>query len=596
MIISFFSTGRGTGSGPVDYLIARDVIQRDDNRNIIRDGDGRAVLIERFPMPEVLAGNAEQTRDLIDASPHQWRYTSGVIAFERDDRPSDDQQREVRDRFENLAFAGMAEDQRNILWVRHSHEDRVELHFLVPRMELQSGRSLNIAPPGSTRAYDALRDVLNKENDWADPQDPARARDVRSIIEQVKRGNARESLHDWVINRIAEGVINDRLQMIDHLKREGFEVTRQGKTYITALEPSTGERFRLKGDIFHENWTRSAALERAVGERHREQGHSAPRCGERLAAEDIGELRERLQAHIDRRADYNRERYGSLRLHDQEHDRGGGSSDRDRIGGNLQDIAQSSLDHERIGADCDRHQRVRELLVHPLDDAGSPERQLKYNWSASVSDEGWARGDLGRDQTATWPMPDRPDDHALPSLNLEVATPGTLSRGKDQSTAALIDGDNNGHRAATPPIRDADRTRTRIAGLRRAADQSIRGLERAVRTATEAVERVARTAADRRRRWHEIADRVRARVDRASERIQRGFDWWKDFAARLGRQSDSFERRSADPARAVGAGRKLALQNGITSTADTQQAADHRQQQQQRVRPTDGARDRGPSC
>lgn len=36
-------------------------------------------------------------------------------------------------------------------WVRHTHEDRVELHLCTPSMELHSGRSLNIAPRSGVR-------------------------------------------------------------------------------------------------------------------------------------------------------------------------------------------------------------------------------------------------------------------------------------------------------------------------------------------------------------------------------------------------------------------------------------------------------------
>ncbi len=46
------------------------------------------------------------------------------------------------DRFEELAFAGLDPDGYDMLRVRHSHEGRIELHFCTPRMELESGKSL----------------------------------------------------------------------------------------------------------------------------------------------------------------------------------------------------------------------------------------------------------------------------------------------------------------------------------------------------------------------------------------------------------------------------------------------------------------------
>ena len=37
MLIKFFSNGKGAGAGPVDYLVAREVLAYDSNRDLIRD-------------------------------------------------------------------------------------------------------------------------------------------------------------------------------------------------------------------------------------------------------------------------------------------------------------------------------------------------------------------------------------------------------------------------------------------------------------------------------------------------------------------------------------------------------------------------------
>lgn len=152
MIISFFSTGTGGGAAPVDYLTAREVLAYDENRNLIRDDTGQPQTKIRDPMPEVLHGNPDQTRHLIDASPNKWSYTAGVISFADSDDPSPDAQQEAIELFEALAFAGLDRDQYACLWVRHSHEGNVELHFCAPRLELSTGKALNIAPPGHEAA------------------------------------------------------------------------------------------------------------------------------------------------------------------------------------------------------------------------------------------------------------------------------------------------------------------------------------------------------------------------------------------------------------------------------------------------------------
>ncbi|MEO9460760.1 MAG: relaxase/mobilization nuclease domain-containing protein [Lentilitoribacter sp.] len=305
MLIKFFKNGQGGGAGSVEYLIEHEVVAYDDNRNVLRDGNGNALMFEREPLPEVLRGDPDQMRYLIDACEHQWSYRAGVLSFTGEDAPTPPQQRSVMDSFEDLAFAGLEPDQRSILWVRHSHEDRIELHFVTPRMELMTGRSLNIAPPGYQKTYDSLRDVLNKDHGWNDPQAPERAREVKSLIESVRRGEGREQIHDWILNKIEMGSIQDRTEMKDALSKAGFEIPRSGKNYITVLDPESNERWRLKGEVFHENWTRQNTVERAIEQADREPSRS----GSRLDAINIEELRDRLHDLTERRATYNRKRY-----------------------------------------------------------------------------------------------------------------------------------------------------------------------------------------------------------------------------------------------------------------------------------------------
>lgn len=313
MIISFFATGTGGGAAPVDYLTAREVLAYDENRNLIRDDTGQPQTKIRYPLPEVLHGNPDQTRDLIDASPNKWSYTAGVISFADSDDPSPDAQQEAIELFEALAFAGLDRDQYDCLWVRHSHEGNVELHFCTPRLELSMGKALNIAPPGHENAFSSLRDLMNKTHGWADPLEPERAREVRATIEAPTRAQGREALHDWILDQISVGTITDRASMIDALTDAGFEIPRATKNYITAKDPDTGERWRLKGEIFHDDWQAEPPrreIERGPGD--------DPERPRRLDGISTGELQERFQQHCDQRAAYNRDRYQVLSERQQE--------------------------------------------------------------------------------------------------------------------------------------------------------------------------------------------------------------------------------------------------------------------------------------
>ena len=307
MLIKFFRNGKGAGAGPVGYLVADKVLAYDENRDLIRDADGQPMTVTREPLPEVLRGNPDRTEALIDASRHQWSYRAGVISFAASDAPSEGQQAEVMDHFERLAFAGLDPTQYEMLWVRHTHEDRVELHFCTPRLELTSGRSLNIAPPGYEKAFDSLRDVMNQRHGWADPMELERIQEVRDTIETPTRAQGRDELHAWILDQVSVGLITDRGSMLDALTDAGFDIPRAGKAYLTAQDPGTGERWRLKGEIFHENWQADPA------EREAERGTGHDPAGlRRLDGIPVGELQDRFEQHCNHRASYNRERYPHL--------------------------------------------------------------------------------------------------------------------------------------------------------------------------------------------------------------------------------------------------------------------------------------------
>lgn len=438
MIISFFSTGTGGGAAPVDYLTAREVLAYDENRNLIRDDNGQPQTKIRDPLPKVLHGNPDQTRDLIDASPNMWSYTAGVISFAASDDPSPDAEQEAIELFEALAFAGLDRDQYDCLWVRHSHEGNVELHFCTPRLELSTGKALNIAPPGHENAFSSLRDLMNKTHGWADPLEPERAREVLATIEAPTRAQGREALHDWIFDQISVGIITDRASMIDALADAGFEIPRTSKNYITAKDPDTGERWRLKGEIFHDDW--QAEPPRREIERGPGGDSERPR---RLDGISAGELQERFQQHCDQRAAYNRNRYQVLSQRQQERV---GEAERDDP--TLAD--DLALGDRGDGLILDRDSTDRELVLDGFDHALGADRAR-----SDPDRTGWA--DVGD----TGPRPDGVEDlHDGANANYLHRDNGALD---DQST------DN------TP-----DSIGTRIARIRRTVGDGLREVSQGI--------------------------------------------------------------------------------------------------------------------
>ncbi|WP_444876161.1 relaxase/mobilization nuclease domain-containing protein [Xenorhabdus yunnanensis] len=299
MIVGFSRYGTGGGCGPVDYVT-------DEQRS------GR----EHAP-PVVLRGSPEATRDLIDSLDFKHKYTSGVLSFAPGEEITPEMEQDCMNRFEALAFAGLDPDQYNVLWVRHSHADHHELHFVTPRVELSTGKSLNIRPPGAAakQAFDDFRSEVNARYGLADPDDPHRAREIvqpdhllKIAAEAIRRGEKPQGdmrvLIDAVLSqRAVQGVIRNRRDVIEQVADLGLEVTREGKNYITVSDPESGQRWRMKGGLYEREFDATRAIEAAVPRGERDYTGPDPA--------GAGRYSERVDQHIVARTRYHAERYPS---------------------------------------------------------------------------------------------------------------------------------------------------------------------------------------------------------------------------------------------------------------------------------------------
>jgi len=297
MIIGFSRHGTGAGSGPVNYMT-----------------DARRQGREDAP-PVVLRGSPVATRDLIDSLDFKHKYTSGVLSFAPEETITPAMEQEFMDRFEKVAFAGLEADQYNILWVRHSHAGHHELHFVTPRVELGTGKSLNIRPPGdqAKAAFDDLRSEINARHGLADPDDPSRRRDIAQPDHELKiaaaalrhgdrpQQDTRLLIDAVLTQRAAQGLIRNRHDVIEHVADLGMQVTREGKNYITVTEPESGARWRLKGGLYEREFDAAGAIEAATSDRERDFTKPDKRAAEQFAR--------RVERHISTRAQYHAQRY-----------------------------------------------------------------------------------------------------------------------------------------------------------------------------------------------------------------------------------------------------------------------------------------------
>lgn len=247
MLVKVFPHGRASGSSarnPVDYLL--------DDENHRHE--------ERAIMPELLRGDPATVKKLIDTVNFKQRYTSGVISFapEESAAVSNEIRDSLMDEFQQMVAPGMSQDRLSWLWVQHREHDRLELHWVVPNIDLETGKRF---APYFDRAdrprFIVWQKYQNLLHGLADPQEPHRRRAVATSrwTPQEGKDNAAE-LGKFLEQKCVAGELRTRPELVKFLIEEvGLKIPRQGKDYITVqYGEERGERFRLRGAIFHEDY------------------------------------------------------------------------------------------------------------------------------------------------------------------------------------------------------------------------------------------------------------------------------------------------------------------------------------------------------
>lgn len=281
MIVQVFNRGSGGGSGPVDYLLGKGL-----------DREGATLL----------RGDLEQVKELIDSSRYAKKYTSGVLSFQEENLPEKDKQA-LMDSFEKALLSGLEKDQYSILWVEHRDKDRLELNFVVPNVELQTGKRLQPYYDKADRPrINAWKDIQNITYGLHDPNDPAN-RQTLTRPKDLPRDKeaALEAINNGLLNLVQSGEVKSRDDVVKALTGAGFTVARQTKNSISIADPDGGKNIRLKGALYEQNFRFSTDLSAeisAASERYRD------------SVEDrLRSAREVYQNGFERKCGYHRERY-----------------------------------------------------------------------------------------------------------------------------------------------------------------------------------------------------------------------------------------------------------------------------------------------
>ena len=287
MIVKFFRHGTGGGSAVFDYLLGK-------------DGDR--------PDAEILRGDVEQQKLLIDSLEFKRQYTSGCLSFEEaPDHLTIKQKNEIMDGFEQTITAGLTADRISFAWIEHRDKGRLELNFVIANVDLEHGRLFQpyIHSQDKTRV-NAWKDLQNINYDLSDPNDPARKR-LMAQRDNLPRATkeAREAITEGLKNLVAEGLITNRNDVIETLQDAGFEIARQTDKAISIKNPSGGRNIRLTGGLYERDFRFSQEVQAEV-ERDSESYRNHVRTR-------LNEATHVLHKELERKREYHQARHGEPR-------------------------------------------------------------------------------------------------------------------------------------------------------------------------------------------------------------------------------------------------------------------------------------------
>ncbi|WP_033794734.1 relaxase/mobilization nuclease domain-containing protein, partial [Helicobacter pylori] len=288
MLVKFWgiNQGGGDGDGSVNYLLNERVEQ------------GTA---------KVLKGDANLTKSLLLSLTQKHKACVGCLSFE-ELNIDESLKYELMESFENALLTESMQNRYNILWVEHTDKGRLELNFVIPRIDLERQKAFNpYYHKVDLKRIDTWKDCINLKHNFTNPKDLEKQHNIQQ--HQTKNPKNKELLAtyeklDKLIQDNLGKLFNSRDDIINFLKDNQCEVTRQGKDYISVKLPNEPKAKRLKGFYYHETFRTIADIRDQLSEvRQRESQRERPNY-QSNHAELLRELENKLHRHIEYKQRY----------------------------------------------------------------------------------------------------------------------------------------------------------------------------------------------------------------------------------------------------------------------------------------------------
>ena len=283
MVVKFFGNKKGGSTASIDYLLNE------------RKSKGTARLLQ---------GDEQLTRDIINSLNFKQKTTVGCLSFEEKSINEDLKYKLMAD-FEKMLLPNM-EDRYNILWVEHIDKGRLELNFVIPKIDLESQKSLNpYYHKADLKRVELWQDLTNLENSFTNPKDPSKARTLETNSKELHLSKDYETLDKTLHELVNAGALESRADIIELLQKNNIEVTRTGADYLAIKLPESKKAKRFKGEIYNEQFTSTGELDKVSERKKRE----VEQFNNRDIKQEVKQLRAELNEHTQAKIIYYGKRF-----------------------------------------------------------------------------------------------------------------------------------------------------------------------------------------------------------------------------------------------------------------------------------------------
>ena len=248
--------------------------------------------------------------------PYKQKTCFGVLSFsEQANSISDEIKQDIIKDLERALLGDYMKDRVAVLWVEHSDKHgRLELNFLIPKIDLITGKSFN--PYFAKRDQfniDLWKRTINDEYGFTSPNDPTKQQNIRIDKKDLAHYDTVTQLDKTLKELVAQGAIKSRPHMIELLEASGYKVTRKNESGISIVLPNQKRPNRMRGGIYDGLFTDIDKLSE-LGE---SESKRIRKYIDRDTQEECRYNRERISENIQRRDQRNKKRYKEATLGDR---------------------------------------------------------------------------------------------------------------------------------------------------------------------------------------------------------------------------------------------------------------------------------------